>query len=577
LPDPIAQPTSGLLDFVAAVLEQEYGLAKSLCYGALAPTSDLQQAQQIFLNQVADLVSERLNPAFNCLLQGPDACYLAELLTEKRARCNPLVKNKSAGIGATEVVADLLAVVRQEEFDGIVLEGTIHYLDQLRYFQKARTLLNDRGLLVVAGEYVADDSLNEVSALANLSSCYQLSERLGFRLDQNKDYSADAKKSLDLLIEMAARHAAALGAKKALAADFNKQMNALRAMREEYESGRRSYRLLVFEKQLCTEGEYVNADYGDINSFRPAELAQLFEVSFSEPFDERLWHWKYAQNNGRCIVARNRRGGPIVSHYGGAPRRIDYFGREALALQVCDVMVQPEQRRYYGKSSLFFKTAATFLEREIGNTVTHLLGFGFPNQKAMNIATRLGLYNKTDDFVELCFGPELDQSDSGELVDFDFSNATHRQHLDSLWQQMRADFVDNIIGHRDSRYFDYRYNRHPHSERFRVCLLKGAVGDVLAVAVTKVHEGDLLLMDLVCPTINLSAAVSLLRRNLLDPKPEPKLRFWLTRGVIDLLPLQAAIVNDLGIEIPCNSWNPGPGAQQLMAAWWLTAGDMDFM
>jgi hypothetical protein len=32
----------------------------------------------------------------------------------------------------------------------------------------------------------------------------------------------------------------------------------------------------------------------------------------------------------------------------------------------------------------------------------------------------------------------------------------------------------------------------------------------------------------------------------------------------------------LGIEIPCNSWNPGPPAELLYGKWWLTAGDMDF-
>ena len=34
---------------------------------------------------------------------------------------------------------------------------------------------------------------------------------------------------------------------------------------------------------------------------------------------------------------------------------------------------------------------------------------------------------------------------------------------------------------------------------------------------------------------------------------------------------------ELEIEIPCNIWTRGPSAEQLQGAWWLTAGDMDFL
>ena len=46
---------------------------------------------------------------------------------------------------------------------------------------------------------------------------------------------------------------------------------------------------------------------------------------------------------------------------------------------------------------------ATLFEREIGYTVKHVLGFGFPNQPVMNTARRLGLYGKVDDFLALAF------------------------------------------------------------------------------------------------------------------------------------------------------------------------------
>jgi hypothetical protein len=61
-------------------------------------------------------------------------------------------------------------------------------------------------------------------------------------------------------------------------------------------------------------------------------------------------------------------------------------------------------------------------------------------------------------------------------------------------------------------------------------------------------------------------------------EPEPSaLKFWLTKGQLDALGGASYSVHDLGIEIPCNSWNPGPAADLLYGKWWLTAGDMDFM
>ena len=58
---------------------------------------------------------------------------------------------------------------------------------------------------------------------------------------------------------------------------------------------------------------------------------------------------------------------------------------------------------------------------------------------------------------------------------------------------------------------------------------------------------------------------------------EEKLKIWITKAWIDEVRISGVIENELGIEIPCNSWNPGPSSKVLYGAWWLTAGDMDFM
>ena len=246
------------------------------------------------------------------------------------------------------------------------------------------------------------------------------------------------------------------------------------------------------------------------------------------------------------------------------------------AIQVCDVMVLPEVRLQYGKNSLFFKTAATFLEREIGNTVGHLLGFGFPNKKAMNIALRLGLYEKTDDFLEFIF-PIADTKSSVEykLLDIDPKNPAHQSAVDRLWDSMSPAFENGIIGVRNWEYVKYRYFDHPRgiSGEFKRLLLSDAHGDICAAFFLKEHDQCNLIMDIICPFKDITQYI--LKLSLL--LNEVRLKIWITKGWSKTLEVAGIIENDLGIEIPSNYWNPGPSSEILYGAWWLTAGDMDFM
>ena len=273
-----------------------------------------------------------------------------------------------------------------------------------------------------------------------------------------------------------------------------------------------------------------------------------------------------------------------MAHYGGAPRKIAYFGESSMAIQPCDVMVHPSIRKQYGKGSLFFEVAATFLEREIGNTVNHLLGFGFPNQKTMNISKRLGLYEKTDDFIEIVYpvsqASEEQERHQAMIVDYDPLDAASRGEIDSLWALMKGDYRDGIIGVRDAEYIQHRYMNHPFSKskQYRCVFIRTqSLKKTLAFAVVKEHDGNKLLMDLICPVAVMKSAISILNQDLIIEEGGTVLRLWVTSSGKDKVFTAGAIVNELGIEIPCNSWNPGPNSGVLCGAWWLTAGDMDFI
>lgn len=590
-----AESLSALDILFARALELELSLAdflrlglyrKGLYQEGLAQTvpdeSDAGEVMQIGTEQLAD--------SFDAAQQRLSSLLSGRVQSLVDADSAVLLVGHSFGTVMEEISAiaqisreGILDFEAESRFDVIVIEGSITYLDQLAILSKSRQLLNPKGQLLLFGEFLDDDSAIQRSTLPNLSSLKLLSRRLGFELRSEADLTASAIASAQQIISLLnACHDNPGELLRESNLDIDACIQALRTALSEFKSRRRCFRLFHFSRIAEPGGEYAQAEYAAIDSFEPVEIADLFQKSFNVDFDAALWRWKYQKGDGRCVVARSDKDGPIVAHYGGAPRHIYYFGSPAMAIQVCDVMVLPEIRRQYGKSSLFFKVAASFLEREIGNTVKHLLGFGFPNQKAMNIAMRLGLYEKTDDFVEVIY-PRRDRREENPkyvVNPLDQEDEEQQRELDGLWDAMRKDFEDNIIGVRDWGYIQYRYFEHPFatSHRYQCVTIRNSLStEPLAIAILQDRENYRLIMDLICPRASFSTAISALNQKLSESSQAQGLKMWITRGALPRIMSDGAIVNELGIEIPCNSWNPGPSAASLYGRWWLTAGDMDFM
>jgi hypothetical protein len=587
---------------IAAVLGSTESFNGKYHYGLFANgTQSLSDAQAAFTHRLVELVCaqlahEAVAGEFRIGIDGASlASFASEMKQAQHAHENPapieIIAVGVVGETPTASAANIEASAVSEKMDCLLVEGSYRSIDQLGVFSRARRLLKPGGLLIVFGEFLNDDSAVEHSPLPNLSSLIQLAERLNYSIAVAEDHTQSALRSIELFAKQAQLNA------------FGNENETLTLVRDELDraaqelaSGKRVFKFYTFTKGLApaeSDSEYAAAEYGDRASFQPAAVADLFERSFGHAFDAEVWHWKYELGAGRCVVARANAEGDLVAHYGGAPRDICYFGRPALAIQPCDVMVMPEERTRYGRGSLFFKVAATFLEREIGNTVDHLLGFGFPNKKTMRLAIRLGLYEKTDDFVEVRVSGITEPGSAVEaawtLADFDAADSAQRDELGALWQEMQVDFENGIIGVRDWEYISYRYLQHPHRARYSLRWLRDSAGRAMALCVIKRSADAWLLMDIVAPLATVSRALTVLARALVkgareepfctqvgENEPPSDLLLWLTKGWLARLDMPNAAVRDLGIEIPCNSWNPGPAASLLYGKWWLTAGDMDF-
>ena len=589
-------PRTTTLNLLSRILELEFGESRLQHYGLFDEAHDslkdsareLLLAQQSFGAKLQELV-ECGGPGAKVLIVGDTLLPLSKALAAANYSVswigsrNLLEEDIEAPANFRYAGDDFVASTEPDAVDVLVHEGSIRYLDQMPLLSKSRDLLAGVGRLILFGEFLVDDSRIEYSSLPNLSSFDRLSSRLGFRKTESLDLSSSAKRTLELVGALIPKHAPTLMSEGTI--DSESQATMIRefdAMRAEFEEGRRGFRLFVLNREQDAANEWADVEYGDMHSFQPGDVAELFEKSFNVAFDEQLWNWKYALGDGKCVVARLDKQGPIVAHYGGAPRRISYFGVPSMAIQPCDVMVHPSIRKQYGKGSLFFEVAATFLEREIGNSVNHLLGFGFPNQKAMNISTRLGLYEKTDDFIEIVYPASRVEAQQGQyqIEDYDADDAASMAVLDRLWSSMCSDYGEGIIGIRDVDYIRYRYIIHPFAKtgQYRCVVIRNTASQqVSAFAVLKEHAGGRLLMDLICPVASMKSAISALNQSVSNAESGETLRAWVTRSGSDKLITDGAIVNELGIEIPCNSWNPGPSAELLYGAWWLTAGDMDFV
>lgn len=462
-----------------------------------------------------------------------------------------------------------------ERFDILVLEQSAQYLDPITLLTRARELLRPGGQLLIVDEFLLDDQRRAPEPRPLLAHFLQLAERCGMVLERQLQLGNEVAPGLKLFQELLRKHRAALGAALKIDEGTVDALSAtLDTLHGKFVEGRLGYTLL--DLRCGPQGEH-EVVYGSIDSFSDDEIKPVFESSFDALFDPAVWHWKYGCGRGRAVCARVD--GLLVGHYGGALRDIRFFGEPDKAIQICDVMVMPEYRSFANRDTLFFKTAATFLEQYIGNAAGHLLGFGFPNKRVLQMAQKLGLYETTDSFVELHYAPLAEPVLTEFVVaPFALDDVGSREKVDALWEQMAHDLRAQIVGVRDHAYLLYRYCSHPlwtTGGYECVALRRRDSGVVSALAILKNHEGGRLLMDIIGPLDDIPAQL----RALLVYLSESGARLCcrITSGQAHHFTLPGCEHRDIGIEIPCNSWTRGPQVDELSGAWWLTTGDMDFL
>ena len=564
------------LNVYAQALEFEEGRAEHLHFGLFEPgITDLGRAQA---HSTEWLLSKLPLPPCRILEVGIGLATTLTLLLDKGYDIHGITPDGQQIAHARARLGESAPVtcVRLEDFttdmgfDVILFQGSAQYIEPLDLFNCALNLLKPGGTILILDEFALrrEGEVNE--GLHLLDDFIQLSARFGFKLNDQLNLSALAAPTLDYLLRVTTRHQQRLCETLELNPVEMEVLNdSNRAYRQKYAEGRYGYALLLLEKKGMPRWRP-----GRMTDAHIDEMRTLFEETFGHCMTPAFWHWKYGAGRGREVGVWS--GDQLVAHYGGIPRAVRYFGRTVSSIQIGDVMVSATERGVLTRTGPFFLMAASFLERYVGFGKPFLLAFGFPQDRAIRLAKRLGLYAEVDQMTEIVW-PPLPRTPKwlSRLTPVQMNDATAQHEIDRLWQAMAADLKYAIIGERNWAYLRYRYFEHPVNAY-----------EVLAVRhrLTKRYQGVIVLrrigercelIDLVAPIKNLPLLVIHARR-MAELGGSKGLHCNITERFVALLQGKEGVKQDQGIRIPTSLWGAVPSPETIRHHWWLMFGDTDF-
>jgi hypothetical protein len=301
----------------------------------------------------------------------------------------------------------------------------------------------------------------------------------------------------------------------------------------------------------------------------------LFLRAFDHAISPELWGWKYAAGRGRATMAM--RGEQVIAHYGCVTRRILMRGRETRALQICDVMVDPSERAIMTRTGAFFQVAKAAQEAFIGFGTDHELGYGFPNQRHMRLAEKMGLYDEVERLVELEWSVAGDGrsrwTTKPELSD---GREMDRFSLAKVWERMSLRMKDQILVVRDADYWQYRYVENPQHDYAMLLVRTRLTGRLIGLAVLRREAEECKLLDVLAEPRHMGLLVSHARKQA-AAWGASVLKAWVTGNCAHWLAGPDAVRRATDIVIPLNVHARLHRTEDVRGRWFLMMGDTDFL
>ena len=456
-------------------------------------------------------------------------------------------------------------------FDVILFQESAQYIEPLVIFNQALDLLPSAGQLFIIDEFTLRHDATRPGGLHRIDNVITLAGRLGFELLEHRDLSAMAAPTLDYLLQVTRTHRHSLIRDLALNDEQLDQLDASnRIYREKYTSGHYGYALLHFRKKTPPQWRVRLLEKNQMT-----EMLDLFKKTFHHDMTPAHWHWKYGSNASREIgIWRNDR---LVAHYGGIARKILFFGQPQTAVQIGDVMVDAGERGTLTRKGPFFLMAATFLERYIGYNKPYLVGFGFPNERAMKVAERLGLYAEIGQMIEFSWTPLSKRPRiKTRLHPIDGAgDARMAAAAEECWRKMAEDLRSALVGVRDWSYLQHRYLNHP-AQRYQLMLVKNRFGgQVRGILVLRYDAHGCEIVDIIAALSEIPLLV-LHARRLAGINGHDRLFCRITENFAACFAAAGGTKQALDIRIPASIWDAAPSVDSLRNRWWLMSGDTDF-
>ena len=459
------------------------------------------------------------------------------------------------------------------QWDVLLFQESAQYIDPVDLFEAASRLLVADGKIMVLDEFSLRRKENQKDGLHYLEHFLRLAERAGFALETRIDLSMLAKPTLDWLLAAVKRHGETLRNELGVSQDALDMLEASNQIyREKYANGQYGYFFLSF-KWVSRPGWRV----GRIFPERSHEMRALFSEVFGHEMSETHWQWKYGDEHGAGIGVWRATDGKLVAHYGGTSRSILLFGQPSIAFQACDLMVSVSERGSFSRKGPAFLATATFLEHELGYGAPHLLGIGFPNDRAYRLPKQLGLYVGSLGAIQELVWPERKPVASLFWKIHEVSLWTQKEieFADTCWKSMATDLTNRVVGVRDAAYLKRRYVGHP-DKHYRIFVVRRRFGFRLAgLFVIRVDSAERCeLLDAIGPIETIPLLVRYAQQVASDSGCR-ELFLWAVDNIVpDFGPCPT--VKELNVTVPGNGWTSGPANELIAGKWWLTGGDTDF-
>ncbi len=466
------------------------------------PNMTLEDAQQLMFETVAGFFPK---PPVRVLAVECSPGIFAAIMAKRSYLVDAISPSEEKIVDAMETSVRFIQMgfydqdsplLREDQYEAILfLESAPHIGKPQQFVPRARSLLREKGVIIICDEVCYDRSIKEETAAFLASEITTALSEAGFCIVERRVIGGQVRKTCDVVIENMEKMLLSKDDRDAAREDLSFFFNEWRKRREWFFRGQLGYEIFVARKDQFLIKPYTPGD--------EIHILDMFKEVFRVDRSLAHWKWKFALNpyGTHAISEAFSPEERLVVHYGGY--YVPFYNgteigpEEFVSYQGSDTMTRPEVRNVgIGRTNLLSRTAHHCFARYLEGRIP--FAYGFNTGKIKILGKRYLGYNYFDEVVF-------------RVRDF-INNPFTKPYRLRLFREYRIDeihsftaewddFFERVKGSykllvkRDSAYLRWRYRDCPDREYriFSVRRGKNLVGwSVFALKESTVVWGDAL-------------------------------------------------------------------------------------